>query len=138
MASTYTTPSEIDSTLTTLRAIFRSNRTKDLRYRKWQLKQLYWLVADNTDAFISALKADLNRPEFESRFTTKGLLEDITYHIDNVETWAKDEIPNAGFLFTKLGKTVIRHEPRGVVFIIGAWCVKQRHSYYLNVMLTFG
>ncbi|KAF2035041.1 aldehyde dehydrogenase 3H1 [Setomelanomma holmii] len=120
MAS-YTSKSEVDTAISTLRTTFASNRTKDLRYRKWQLKQLYWLVADNTDAFIAALKADLNRPEFESRFTTKGLLEEIEYHIDSVESWAKDEVPNAGIIFSKLGKTTIRQEPRGVAFIIGAW-----------------
>jgi aldehyde dehydrogenase (NAD+) len=121
MASTYTTPSEIDSAITTLRTTFRSNRTKSLKYRKWQLKQLYWLVSDNADEWIAALKADLNRHEFESRFSTKGLLEDITHHIDHLESWAADEVPAAGFVFTKLGKTVIRHEPRGIAFIIGAW-----------------
>ncbi|KAH7085985.1 Aldehyde/histidinol dehydrogenase [Paraphoma chrysanthemicola] len=120
MAS-YTSKSEVDTSLSTLRATFKSNRTKDIRYRKWQLKQLYWLVADNIDAFIAALHADLNRPEFESRFTIKGLLEEIVYHIDHVESWAKDEYPSAGFIFSKLGSTVIRQEPRGVAFIIGAW-----------------
>jgi aldehyde dehydrogenase (NAD+) len=120
MAS-YTTKGEVDTAISTLRTTFASNRTKDLRYRKWQLKQLYWLVSDNTDAFIAALHADLNRPEFESRFTIKGLLDEIEYHIDSVESWAKDEVPNAGFVFSKLGTTVIRQEPRGVAFIIGAW-----------------
>lgn len=120
-SSIYTTPSEVDTALSTLRTTFGSGRTKDVRYRKWQLKQLYWLVADNLEEWIAALEADLSRHEFETRFCQKGLLEDILYHIDNVESWAKDEVPNAGFLFTKLGRTVIRNEPRGVAFIIGAW-----------------
>jgi len=121
MASTYSTTAEIDSALSTLRSTFRSNRTKDLRYRKWQLKQLYWLVADNIDEFITALKADLNRHEFETRFTQKGLLVYLTEHIDSVESWAADEVPDNGFVFSKLGTTVVRQEPRGVAFIIGAW-----------------
>jgi aldehyde dehydrogenase (NAD+) len=117
----YTTRAEVDAALSALRSTFRSGRTKDIRYRKWQLKQLYWLVSDNVDALISALQSDLNSHEFEARFVIKGLLEDVLDHIDHVETWAKDEVPDSGFVFAKLGKTVIRHEPRGVVFIIGAW-----------------
>ncbi|KAH8731066.1 aldehyde dehydrogenase 3I1 [Phaeosphaeriaceae sp. PMI808] len=120
MAS-YTSQAEFDSTLATLRSTFRSGRTKDIRYRKWQLKQLYWLVADNIPLFLDSLKADLNRPEFEARYPIKGLLGDIEDHINKVESWAKDEVPDSGFVFTKLGKTVIRQEPRGVAFIIGAW-----------------
>jgi aldehyde dehydrogenase (NAD+) len=38
-----------------------------------------------------------------------------------VESWAADEVPASGFVFSTLGKTVIRQEPRGVAFIIGAW-----------------
>jgi aldehyde dehydrogenase (NAD+) len=119
--TTYTTRAEVDTTLSALRSTFRSGRTKDIRYRKWQLKQLYWLVVDNIDTLNSALKKDLNSHEFEARFVMKGLLEDILYHIDHVETWAKDEVPDSGFVFSKLGKTVLRQEPRGVAFIIGAW-----------------
>lgn len=120
-STTYTSRSDVDVALATLRTTFRSGRTKDLRYRKWQLKQLYWLVSDNISAFVAALASDLDRHEFESRFTIKGLLEDIVYHIDNVEAWAADEIPNSGFVFSKIGTTIIRQEPRGVAFIIGAW-----------------
>jgi aldehyde dehydrogenase (NAD+) len=117
----YTTIDEIDSTLQTLRSIFQSNRTKDIRYRKWQLKQLYWLVFDNLDDIILALHTDLRAHEFEARFTLKDLLDTISYHISHVESWAKDAVPDSGFVFTKVGQTAVRHEPRGVVLIIGAW-----------------
>lgn len=117
----FTTRKEIELHLSTLRSTFCSGRTKDIRYRKWQLKQLYWLVFDNMDALISALQADLSSHEFEARFMLKDILDDLAYHIDQVEIWAKDEIPDSGFIYTKLGKTIIRHEPRGVAFIIGAW-----------------
>jgi hypothetical protein len=30
-----------------LRATFATGTTKDLRWRKWQLKQLYWLLDEN-------------------------------------------------------------------------------------------
>lgn len=117
----YSTKGDIDSAVATVRSTFRSGRTKDIRYRKWQLKQLYWLVADNRTAFIEALHKDLGRPEFESKLNIKALEDDIIYHVNHVEEWARDEIPSSGFLFTTIGRTYIRHEPRGVAFIIGPW-----------------
>lgn len=112
---------DIDNAVKTLRATFRSGRTKDLKYRKWQLKQLYWLVADNHEAFIDALHKDLGRPEFETRLSIKGMQDDIVYHIKHFEQWARGEKPSSGFVFTSIGRTHLRAEPRGTVFIIGPW-----------------
>lgn len=119
--SAYSTEVEIDTSIATLRDTFRSGRTKDVRYRKWQLKQLYWLVSDNRADFINALQRDLGRPEFETRLNLKSLEDEILYHIKHVDEWARGETPQSGFLFTKIGTTHIRHEPRGLVFIIGPW-----------------
>ncbi|KAF3048812.1 hypothetical protein E8E11_004193 [Didymella keratinophila] len=117
----YSSREEIDKAITTLRATFRTGRSKDVKYRKWQLKQLYWLVADNHKAFIDALHKDLGRPEFETRLGLKAMQDDIVYHTKHVEKWAEGETPKSGFLFTNIGRTHLRAEPRGVVFIIGPW-----------------
>ncbi|KAH7347996.1 Aldehyde/histidinol dehydrogenase [Pyrenochaeta sp. MPI-SDFR-AT-0127] len=117
----YSSKSDIDASITTLRSTFRSGRTKDVRYRKWQLKQLYWLVADHRADFTDALHKDLGRPEFETQLNLKGLEDEILYHIKHVDEWARGETPESGFLFTKIGSTHIRHEPRGLAFIIGPW-----------------
>lgn len=117
----YSSKDDIDQAVGTLRATFQSGRTKDLKYRKWQLKQLYWLVADNHEAIIEALHKDLNRPEFETRLSIKGMQDDIIYHIKHFEEWARGESPKSGFLFTNIGRTHLRAEPRGLVFIIGPW-----------------
>ena len=118
---TYSRKKDIDEAIATLRATFRSGRTKDLKYRRWQLKQLYWLVADNHEAIIEALHKDLGRPEFETHLNLKGMQDDIIYHIKHVEKWARNDIPESGFLFTRVGRTYLRAEPRGLVFIIGPW-----------------
>ena len=117
----YSSKDDIDKAVKTLRATFRSGRTKDLRYRKWQLKQLYWLVADNYEAIVKALHKDLGRPEFETRLNIKGMQDDIIYHIKHFEQWARGETPKSGFLFTSVGRTRLRAEPRGLVFIVGPW-----------------
>jgi aldehyde dehydrogenase (NAD+) len=50
----------------TLHATFASGLTKNLAWRNWQLNQLWWLVEENTDRIVSALKADLTRHPMES------------------------------------------------------------------------
>ncbi|KAH6616459.1 Aldehyde/histidinol dehydrogenase [Boeremia exigua] len=121
MGDLYSSRDDIDKAVRILRATFRSGRTKDLKYRKWQLKQLYWLVADNHEAIIDALHKDLGRPEFETRLNIKGMQDDIVYHIKHFERWARGETPKSGFIFSNVGRTHLRAEPRGLVFIIGPW-----------------
>ncbi|CAG8264692.1 unnamed protein product [Penicillium olsonii] len=106
-----------------LQQSFASGKTKDLRWRKWQLKQLYWLLDENEDALLSAMSEDLHRHPFESLSTdiaeTKN---EIMEMIDNVDEWAKGFAPpHAGFFFGRLGRSWIRKEPFGVALIIGAW-----------------
>jgi aldehyde dehydrogenase (NAD+) len=118
----YTTPAEFENAYKTLFKTFSTGKTKDLKWRKWQLKQLWWLVADNEEAFIQALKEDLNRPAFEtSHADLLGMKMDILEHIENLEKWTADARPDAGFIFGKLGGARIRKEPLGVALIIGAW-----------------
>ena len=71
---------------------------------------------------MTALHTDLNRHAFETHYADIGAVKaDILTHLDNVEGWAADEIPDAGFLFGTLCKAYIRKEPLGVALIIGAW-----------------
>ncbi|KAF5006904.1 hypothetical protein FDECE_6747, partial [Fusarium decemcellulare] len=116
-------PDKFEAVYDNLRATFASSKTKDLRWRKWQLKQLFWLLDENEDAFIDALAKDLHRHAFESLMADineakKAVLEALK-HIDN---WARGTAPpEAGFVYGTLGKAWIRKEPLGVVLVIGAW-----------------
>lgn len=122
VGATYSDPSEVDRKITVLKRTFQSGRTKDIRYRKWQLKQLYWLVAENKDEICKAAYTDLGRHEFEAYLSDiNAVLDEVLYHIDNVERWASDTTPDSGVLFTRVGKSYIRHEPLGTVLIIGPW-----------------
>ena len=118
----FTTPEELSDAYTTLTTTFKTGLTKSLAWRKWQLKQLYWMIFDNESAIAAALHKDLHRHDFESYYVDiGGLKKDILQHLSHVEEWAADEIPDAGFLFGTLCKARIRKEPRGVVLIIAAW-----------------
>ena len=118
----YTTPEQLENAYMTLHKTFKTGKTKSLAWRKWQLKQMFWMVADNEEAVAKALKTDLNRHEFESYYADiEGMKKDILNTLAHVEEWAADEIPDAGFLFGTLGSARIRKEPLGVALIIGTW-----------------
>lgn len=106
-----------------LQDTFASGKTKQTSWRKWQLKQMWWMIEDNEQAILDALAQDLGRHEMESRASDLyGLKADILEHIEHVDKWAATEpVANAGFLFGTLGKARIRKEPLGVCLVIGAW-----------------
>lgn len=106
-----------------LRATFATGKTKDLRWRKWQLKQLYWLLDENEQHFIDSLAKDLHRHAFESLMADineakKAVLEALNH----LEQWARGSAPpEAGFIYGTVGKAWIRKEPLGLVLVVGAW-----------------
>ncbi|KAI5820328.1 Aldehyde/histidinol dehydrogenase [Pyronema omphalodes] len=120
--STFTSSGEFKDSYTTLFRTFASGRTKDLAWRKWQLKQVWWMFDENEAAILAALKSDLNRSEFESYVCdVRGVREDVLRTLKNIDKWAADDIPNAGLILGTLSGARIRKEPLGVVLIIGAW-----------------
>lgn len=121
-ANMYTSKIDIDANLSILKETFKSGCTKNLLWRKWQLKQCWWMIQDYEEAICRALAVDLNRHEFESYASDiLGLKTDILHHIEHLEEWTADSIPDAGFIMGILGKARIRKEPLGVALIIGAW-----------------
>lgn len=120
--TSYTSASEFKNAYSTLFETFRTGRTKDLAWRKWQLKQCWWMMEDNAAKIIETLKSDLNRPEFESHMSDIGTVKKtILSYIEQFEDWAADEKIDAGFILGTLGKARIRKEPLGVALIIGTW-----------------
>ena len=120
--SSYTSPDELEEAYSTLFATFRTGRTKSLAWRKWQLKQFWWMIVDNEERIVHALHQDLHRHPMESKTVDiHGLKVEIMESIIHLEEWAADEIPDAGFIFGTLGKARVRKEPLGVALIIGAW-----------------
>ncbi|RKL44884.1 hypothetical protein BFJ72_g3535 [Fusarium proliferatum] len=119
----YTSEAEFLEYRSQLFKTFATGKTKNIKWRKWQLKQMWWMLVDNEKAIAEALAADLGRHEFEALTSDlHGLKTDILEHLNHVEEWAADEpVSSAGFLMGTLGKARIRKEPLGVVLVIGAW-----------------
>ncbi|KZP08657.1 ALDH-like protein [Athelia psychrophila] len=114
----YTPVEQIEQIRTDLRNGFNSKSLQNLAYRKSQVLQLVYLVQDNTQAFLDALKTDLNRPETESHLgdinnTIVNILK--TYH--SLEAWAAPEKAPFNYQFAAMSPT-IRKEPKGTVLVI--------------------
>src|SRR5208282_3415725 len=112
--TTFSSHEEFQDSYTTVFQTFASGKTKSLAWRKWQLKQVWWMVEDNRGQILTALEQDLNRHEFESTasdlFAVRG---DLLETINNLEEWTADEYPDGGFIFGILGRARIHKEPLG-------------------------
>ncbi|KAL4971729.1 Aldehyde/histidinol dehydrogenase [Aspergillus desertorum] len=117
----YTSDADVELAYTTLQTTFKSGKTKEIAWRKWQLKQIWWLVDDNEVLIQDALKKDMNRHPFETAFTECANVKgDVIEHLKNIDKWTADQRPSAGMLGLMLRPTV-RPEPLGVALIIGPW-----------------
>lgn len=120
--SAYTTASARDASYEVLFKTFAKGKTKSLKWRQWQLKQCWWMLIDNEQRILEALRLDLNRHDFESLAAdVAGLKKDTLEHIEHLAEWTGDVKPDAGFIFGTVGKARIRREPLGVTLIVGAW-----------------
>ena len=112
--SNYTSEVELGEAYSTLFETFGSGITKSLAWRKWQLKQTWWMIADHEKEIIAALHQDLHRHEFESYASDLVALKgDILEHIKHLEKWAADEKPDAGFIFGKFKISILGHSVNG-------------------------
>lgn len=118
----YTSPADFESGYKTLQGTFANGRTKSIKWRKWQLKQVWWMLEENQDQIVDALHTELNRHAFETiTMEIRGVKGDIVDMLEHVDEWSKGERPDAGFIMGTLGKAWLRKEPLGVAFIMAAW-----------------
>jgi len=104
-----------------VRNAFSTGRTKSVEWRKEQLKAVDRMLVENEATFISALKADLNKPVQETIMAEIDFLRnDVIGLLREIDDWTKDTyVPKSPLT---LLDTVLTHpEPYGVVLVIGAW-----------------
>ncbi|KJZ69668.1 hypothetical protein HIM_10941 [Hirsutella minnesotensis 3608] len=106
----------------TLRSIYRSNRTKDLEYRKKQIRRLYWGIVDNARLIEEALHLDMRKSKYEANFTEIEWCKAECVTVANqLDKWAEDEaIIDLPLRYRPMNPR-IRHEPLGAILIIGAY-----------------
>lgn len=119
---THTSTDDIYRLTDTLRATFRSNKTKDLQWRTLQLRKLYWAIKDFTPQLCDALRKDLRKCKHEALLSEiEWAANDCLYMIKNLEKFAKDETCEDVPLTYAALKPRIRKEPLGMVLVIGAF-----------------
>jgi len=107
--------------ITSQRSFFDSNATKDLRFRKAQLKKLRSLLVANERRLYDAIYADFKKSEFETAATELLLIyHEIDLALGNMESWSRQKsVPTNLVNFPS--RSYIIPEPLGVALVIGAW-----------------
>ncbi len=103
------------------RDFFQTNNTKDISFRKTQLKKLLHLLKTNEKELDDAIYADFKKSSFENYETELSLLyAELKHSISSVGKWSKRR-----FVVTNManlpGSSFIQAEPLGNTLIIGAW-----------------
>ena len=129
--SAYSFPAQdIDAVYSRLKKTFSHGKTRDLPWRKAQLKQLEKMLRDNEPALIQALNDDLGKSETEAWTAEIGfLLSDIRHTLKHLQHWAELR-PVSTPLAAQPGRSYLLPEPLGTVLIIGAW------NYPLQLVLA--
>ena len=107
--------------LESLQASFRSGRTRDLDWRRTQLRALEKMMVDKEAELISALAADLGKPAQEAwTAEISYVAADAAYCRKRLGKWARKRrvaTPLTGWP----ARSWVQPEPLGTVLIIGAW-----------------
>ena len=111
------------------RVFFNTNETKDIDFRKLQLKKLKKLLKENQDLLNKAIFDDFGKSYFDNYISELSLLyHDIDEAIKKVKKWAKVKKVRTNLL-NQPAKSYIIPEPLGVCLVIGAW----NYPYLLSI-----
>jgi len=103
------------------RTFFNTHQTKDLNFRKDQLRKLEDVLRSNEKRIFEAVYADFKKSSFEIAVTELALLYNhIKEAKKNLRNWARSK-PVSTNLLNFPAKSYIMPEPLGVCLIIGTW-----------------
>ncbi|MDD2534805.1 MAG: aldehyde dehydrogenase [Eubacteriales bacterium] len=100
---------------------FHQDATKDINFRKTQLKKLRQAIVENEAVLNEALRLDLNKSPFEAYTTEVGFcLSSINDTLRKLDRWAKKRKVSTP-LVNFYSSSFIQPEPLGSVLIIGPY-----------------
>jgi len=103
------------------RMYFASGMTRKLSFRIDKLRILRNAIVENEQAIFGALKADLNKPDFEAYGgETEIVINEIDYTLKHLTCWAKPKKVRTPIAYFP-SKSYSLSEPYGVTLIIGPW-----------------
>lgn len=100
---------------------FRTQKTKDIKFRKDNLEKIKKLLSDNENLLTDSIYKDFGKSKFDTILTEISFVKkDIDYYIKNLNSLSKPK--NTWTNIVNLpGSSKIYPEPLGSTFIIGAW-----------------
>ncbi|MFK9095276.1 aldehyde dehydrogenase [Bacillus salipaludis] len=110
-----------NSLITKQKSFFRTETTKDVLYRLDALQKLRDAIKNNEKVLMDALRADLNKSEFDAYTSEIGfVLEELRFTIKHLRSWIKPKRVKTPI--THIGSSsFILSEPYGVTLIIAPW-----------------
>lgn len=121
-------PSRPDSTdsikekIDTVSESFRIGKTRDVEFRKSQLRNLYFCIKDNLKQLQDAIRLDFHRPPIETEMLEIGMvLSEIGMAIDNLDSWVKRSQLGFSDLRIAAAFPCVEKMPYGTVLVIGPW-----------------
>ncbi|EKN65477.1 hypothetical protein BABA_20101 [Neobacillus bataviensis LMG 21833] len=110
-----------NSLLTKQQSFFRKEKTKNIAFRLEALQKLRSAIKTNEKVLMEALRADLNKSEFDAYTSEIGfVLEELRFTIKQLRSWARPKKVKTPV--THIGsRSYIYSEPYGVALIIAPW-----------------
>ena len=113
------TLNSVEQTFEQNRQYFKTQATKDVKFRKQQLKNLSKSIKNYETELLEAFNADLGKNKVEAFATEIGfVLKNIKLARKELKNWTKRKQVNTP-LFMFPAKSYIMKEPYGTVLIIG-------------------
>eukprot|EP00755_Sulcionema_specki_P021582 Sspe_Gene.74500::Locus_46269_Transcript_1_1_Confidence_1.000_Length_1805::g.74500::m.74500/K00128/ALDH; aldehyde dehydrogenase (NAD+) len=105
-----------------LRKVFATGKTRDIEWRKRQLRQIVKMVEERHEEMTSAVRADLGGPKIRG-LGELGCLKAADFALQHLDKWVKPEVVTTPLEVSPsmMGKSTVRKEPKGVVLIISPW-----------------
>ncbi|MBC1262344.1 aldehyde dehydrogenase family protein [Synechococcus sp. BSF8S] len=103
-----------------LREPVSSGATRPLAWRRAQLQRLDGLLAENEDAILEALAADLGKPAVEAYFEVVAVRQELRLAQKKLKRWMAPRSISVP-LSQRPGRAELVAEPLGCVLIIGPW-----------------
>ncbi|BFO64205.1 aldehyde dehydrogenase family protein [Chryseobacterium sp. S0630] len=103
------------------KAFFKTNQTKDIEFRKAQLKKFRDVFLQHTDVLCEALDTDLGKSRKEAEYVEiQIVISELDYLLENIDEWAKPtSVPSKPHPSGAEVESKITYQPYGVTYIIG-------------------
>lgn len=112
---------DLNNMLSIQRLFFQSGLTKNVSYRKEQLRALEYALDRYEDALLAALQADLGKVPFEGFVTEAAIVrEELRFALKHLDRWARPRrtlMPAAHFP----ARAKVVPEPKGIALIFSPW-----------------